>query len=347
MSTSSAESKLTVGIDLGDKYSDLCWLDADGEIVEEGRLRSDPDAFRKRFARTPRCRVVMEVGAHSRWASQVVKACGHEVVVANARKVRLIVESENKDDPIDANLLARLGRFDPKLLKPIRHRSEEVHADLEILRARDALVRARTALINHVRGVLKASGVRLKRCSAESFPSRVQEYIPEAERPILEPLVQVIAEVSARIRAYEREADRLCQEKYPQTELLRQITGVGPITSLAFVLTIEDPTRFKKARSVGPYLGLCRRRRKSGASDPQLGISKCGNPFVRRLLLQSAHYILGPFGPDCDLRRWGTQLAAGGRAGKKRAAVAVARKLSVLLLVLWRDQRKYQPLRDI
>ena len=345
MSKLSAVPSITVGVDLGDRYSELCVLDAEGEVQEESRIRTQADAFRKKFSAVRSCRVVMEVGSHSRWASQVVRECGHEVVIANARKVRLIVEGEDKDDPVDANLLARLGRFDPKLLKPIQHRSEQVQNDLAVLHARDALVSARTKLVNHVRGVVKAAGGRVARCSADSFARRATEELPEELRSVLTPMVEVIADLTARIHRYEREIEVLGETRYPQTRWLRQIAGVGPITALAFVLILEDPERFRNSRAVGPYLGLCRRRHKSGTSDPQLGITKAGNPFLRRLLLQAGHYVLGPFGPDCDLRRWGMRLAAGGRGAKKRAAIAVARKLAVLMLVLWRKQRTYQPLR--
>jgi transposase len=346
MLTTTAVSKVTVGVDVGDRFSELSWLDEAGEVLEEGRIRTTRGAFRSRFEGLARCRVVLEVGTHSRWVKAELEACGHEVVVANARKVRLITEAEDKDDAIDANLLARLGRFDPKLLKPIQHRSERAQADLELLRARDALVRSRTLLINHVRGVVKTAGARLPRCSAESFGRRVWTDLPADLRRIVGPVVEIVTELTERIRGYDKRIEELCEERYPQTARLRQPVGVGPITALAFVLTLDDPKRFRTSRSVGPYLGLCRRRHKSGSSDPQLGISKCGNPFLRRLLLQAAHYILGPFGPDCDLRRWGMRLASSGRAGKKRAVVAVARKLAVLLHRLWVSERPYEPLRQ-
>ena len=346
MLKTNAGPKVTVGVDLGDRYADLCWLDSEGEVQEQSRVLSRPAALQQRFAGIAPCRVVLEVGPHSRWASQVIQECGHEVLIANARKVRLIAESNDKDDAADAEILARVGRVDPKLLSPIEHRSAQAQADLTVLRARDTLVRSRTQLINHIRGTVKALGARLPGMSADSFGRKAWTHLPSELRGVLGPLIELIAELTRQIHKYEADIDALCDQKYPQTQRLRQVAGVGPITSLAFVLTLDDPARFRKSRAVGPYLGLCRRRRKSGDSDPQLGISKSGSPFLRKLLLQSSHYILGPHGPDCDLRRRGLGIAGGGRAAKKRAAVAVARKLAVLLHRLWVSDHPYRPLKQ-
>jgi transposase len=339
-----AAGKLTVGIDLGDRLSHVCWLDADGEVVEESRLASTPAAFQRRFQGEAPCRVVMEVGPHSRWSSQLLKKLGHEVIVANARQVGLIAESDQKDDPVDAELLARLGRVDPKLLRPLEHREEGMQTDLSVLRARDVLVSARRNLINSARGMVKAAGGRLPACATESFPAKAAPHIPTELWPALEGVLATLVLLNQQIRKYDEQIETLCA-KYPATQRLRQIRGVGPITAVAFVLTLGDPHRFRDSRAVGPYLGLCRKRRKSGETDPELGISKAGNPYMRRILLQAAHYILGPFGPDCDLRRFGERLAQGGRSGRKRAVVAVARKLAVLLHRLWVTETEYEPLR--
>jgi transposase len=266
------------------------------------------------------------------------------VIVANARKLRLISENENKDDAVDAELLARVGRVDPKLLYPIQHRGAEVQADLAVVRAREALVKARGQLINHLRGAVKSVGSRLPKCSTASFHRRVEVEIPAELEVALRPLLEMIEEMSGQIRAYEEEVERLCHQKYPETELLRQVGGVGPLTSLCYVLTLEDPHRFAQSRSVGSFLGLRPGKDQSGQQDPELRITKTGNPQLRRLLVQSAQQILGPFGADCDLRRWGLQLAGRGRKNaKKRAVVAVARKLAVLLHRLWIHGEVYEP----
>jgi transposase len=288
---------------------------------------------------------VLEVGPHSPWLSRLLKAQGHEVVVANPRRVRLIAEAERKSDRIDAETLARLGRMDPKLLRPIEHRGEEAQKDLALLRVRDALVRSRTKLIQCARGLAKSFGARLPASSAPSFAKRVREGGLEALFPGLEPLLRQCDELTASIRQLDREVERLGRERYPETQLLRPVSGVGPITSLAYVLTVEDPNRFRKSRSVGAYFGLTPRQRDSGDARPELSISKRGDELVRRLLIEAAHYTLGPFGPDSELRRFGLRLLAqGGKRAKKRAVVAVARKLATLLHRLWITGEVYHAL---
>jgi transposase len=328
---------VTVGLDLGDKYTAVCVLDARGEVDEETRVRTDRKAIAEMCRQWGgRRRVVMEAGTHSPWASRLLAELGHEVVVANPRKVRLICETDRKDDKLDAERLARLGRADVKLLSPIRHRGVEAQAHLAILRSRDCLVGARTKMINHVRGMVKAMGYRLRSCSGASFHRQVMEDVPDELVPALRPVVGAIGEMTKRIEGYDREIERLCRERYPETERLLQVKGVGALTALAYVLVLEDPKRFADSRSVGAYLGLVPRLSQSGESDRQLRISKAGDEFLRRLLVSCAHYILGPFGEDSDLRRKGMEIASrGGKNAKKRAVVAVARKLAVLLHRLW------------
>lgn len=342
------EIERTVGLDVGDRWSHWCELDEEtGKVVEEGRVRTTSDSLEQRF-RGPRKRVVLEVGCQSPWISRLLGGWGHEVLVANARQVQLIHGSGTKSDRVDAESLARLGRFDPKLLRAIEHRGESVQVDRAVLKARDVLVRSRARLIGHVRGTVKSLGARVRRSSAERFAAYAGEDVPEALQPALGPVIEQIAVLTATIRTYDHAIEQMAQERYPETALLRQVDGVGPITSLAFVLKVEDPRRFGRSRTLGPYLGLVPRRAQSGARDPQLRISKQGDPFVRRLLIQCAHYQLGPFGKDCALRRHGLRIAErGGANAKKRAAVAVARKLAVLLHHLWRTAEVYEPLRGI
>jgi transposase len=263
---------------------------------------------------------------------------GHEVIVANARKVRLIGESRKKDDRLDAQTLARLARIDPELLYPVKHRSVQAQADL-------TLIRARTGLVNTARGLAKSYGERLRGCNVRNMnPEKAEGLSPELQRA-LEPLLSAIEELSERIGEYKDRIEALAQTSYPQVELLKQIKGVGTLIALTFLLTLEDPHRFRKSRDVGCYLGLQPGRRNSGQSEPQLHISKEGDPYLRTLLVQGAQHILGPFGVDCDLRRWGLKLAErGGRNGKKRAIVATARKLAVLLHHLWVSGEVYEPL---
>ena len=204
---------------------------------------------------------------------------------------------------------------------------------------------ARTQLINHSRGLVKSVGQRLPRCSSEAFARKVLGAIPESLQPGLLPVLEMITSLTAQIKALDRRMDALADQVYPETKLLRQVTGVGPITSLAYVLILEDAGRFGKSRAVGSYLGLTPGSYKSGDSDPQMRITKEGDALLRRLLVVAAQYILGPFGPDTDLRRFGLRIAQrGGKNAKKRAVVAVARKLAVLLHHLWRSGEVYEPL---
>ena len=338
----------TAGLDLGDKYSYLCLIDQQsGEVVEEGRLRTTPEALRRRFVSEPSLRIAMGTGTHSPWVSRLLEECGHEALVANARKLRLIYSNKRKTDEVDAENLARLARVDPKLLYPLKHRGEDSQAHVAIVRSREALVSARTQLVNHVRGAVKSFGARLPKCPAVSFHNKAPEHIPEALLPALGPLLETIGSLTRRIRQYDRRLEAIAKEHYPETELLRQVEGVGPLTALTFVLTVEDPYRFEKSRSVGAYLGLVPARDQSGDRDPQRRISKEGDEMLRKLLVSGAHYVLGPFGSDSDLRRHGEKIAAqGGKNAKKRAVVAVARKLSVLLHSLWISGEVYEPLRN-
>src|SRR5215469_8061391 len=337
--------RLTVGVDLGDQWSNYCILGLEGETLAEGQLRTTREDVASLFGALSAARVIFEVGTHSAWVREVIVGCGHEVLVANPRLMEGTKRRKRKNDRLDAQKLARLGRVDPQSLFPIEHRSTEVRQDLVVLRARDALVSVRTDLINATRGLVKSLGTRLPKCSTGSFGHKVGDAIPAEAREALLPLVQLADEMSACIQVYDRRIEELASEKYGHTKLLRQVKGVGPLTSLAYVLTLEDPERFPKSRDVGPYLGLAPKQEDSGESQPQLGISKAGDKMLRKLLVGSAQYILGPFGPDTDLRRYGLRLCErGGKNAKKRAAVAVARKLAVLLHRLWVSGEVYEPL---
>jgi transposase len=346
-STNFSQQKLTIGLDLGDRNSWYCVVDEVGQIQLEQRVRTTAKALQEVFGTMPRSRIALEIGTHSPWISRMLSDLGHEVIVANARKVRLIGESRKKDDRLDAQTLARLARIDPELLYPVKHRSAQSQADLTVIRARAGLVRARTGLVNSARGLAKSYGERLRGCNVRNMnPEKAESLSPELQRA-LEPLLAGIEALSERIVEYNQRIEQLAQQSYPQTALLKQVKGVGTLIALTFLLTLEDPHRFQKSRDVGGYLGLQPGRRNSGRSEPQLHISKEGDPYLRTLLVQGAQHILGPFGIDCDLRRWGLRLAErGGKNGKKRAIVATARKLAVLLHHLWVSGEAYEPLHN-
>ena len=340
---------MTVGLDLGDRHSRYCLRGAE-EIVEQGTVAMSAGGMRRclrRLMGRGAWRLVLEVGSQSAWVSRLAAELGLEVVVANPRRVRLITHDVCKSDQRDARILAELGQFQPGLLSPVEHRTEGVQRDLIVVRTRANLVEGRTSLVNEVRHRLKSLGVRIPACSPEAFPKRASSLIPEDLRDTLQGTLTLIAHFTSEIRRLDKHIEALCAKRYPQTKLLRQVPGVGPITGLSFVLTLERPSRIDKARNVAAYLGLVPRRRQSGDSDPALRITKAGDQALRSLLVNCAHYILGPFGQDSDLRRHGLRIAAtGARSAKKRAVVAVARKLSVLLLALWRTGEVYQPLRN-
>jgi transposase len=345
--TTTTSPKTTIGIDLGDQKSHYCILDTKGEVLSEGTVRTTENGFAQQFQRMPRSRIALETGTHSPWVSRLLERYGHEVIVANTRQVRAIYDNDNKTDKVDARTLALLARVDKRLLHPVRHRSAQAQADLVLLKARDQLVSTRTQLINSVRGMVKSVGGRLPSSSSAYFAKKVREHLPDAVREALLPLLEQIEAITARITAYDKKIEDLCHTKYPKTQLIRQIPSVGSLTSLAFMLTIDDPYRFQKSRSVGSYLGLRPRRDDSGASSPQLPITKAGNQFLRRLLIQCAQHVLGRFGTDTDLRRWGLSLTErGGKNARKRAVVAVARKLAVMMHSLWVTGEVYEPLRQ-
>lgn len=338
---------LTAGLDVGDRHSYFSVLDVEGRLVEEGRVPTTRDGLRRQFGKCSSMRVALEVGTHSPWASRLLQELGHEVLVANPRKLRMIYQNRGKHDRLDARTLARVARMDPALLSAVEHRPETMAEDLSVLRARDLLVRTRTKLVNHARGAVKATGSRLRRCSTRRFAEEVPEQIPRAIKEALEPVLRAIEAVSHEIRHLDRRIDELCQTTYPETKVLRQVPGVGTKVALFYVLTLQSPDRFRKGRSVGAYLGLVPARRQSGQMDPQLRITKEGDGYVRRMLVQAAQYQLGPFGPDSDLKRFGKRLfERGGKNARKRAVVAVARKLAVLLHHLWRTGQVYEPLRQ-
>jgi len=338
---------LTTGLDLGDRTTHLCTLDSDRRVVERKKFATTRDALIREFGGKARQRVVIEAGSQSLWVGQLLADLGHEVMVVDPRRVKLIAESDRKTDRRDAETLARLALGVPELLGRAHHRTLATQADLSLLRSRDVLVGTRTKLVTHVRGILKAFGIKVPTCSASCFHRRAEEYVPLALRPALLPILATLEDLERRIRGFDDAALRLAEERYPDAKVLRQVGGVGPLVSIAYVLTVGDPHRFRRSRDVGPWVGLCPKTRRTGDDGPELPINKRGDAFLRRLLVIAAHYILGPFGNDSDLRRYGLRLCErGGANAKKRAVVAVARKLAVLLHRLWISGAAYEPLRN-
>ncbi|BCL59603.1 IS110 family transposase [Desulfomarina profundi] len=337
-------NSITIGMDLGDKTNFVCIVGDRGTILLSKFIDNNVESIRNFFRKYKRTTVAIEAGTHSPWMSRLLSSMGCNVLVGNPRKLRAIWESDCKTDQRDAEMLARIARFDPNLLYPIQHKGEQVQADLALLHSRDLLVRTRSSQINHVRGIVKSFGERLPSCSTECFHKKAISHIPQQLQLGLGPVLILIAQLNKQIKTLDKEIESISSERYPETELLRRVKGVGPITALAFVLTVEDPGRFGKSRQIGPYLGLTPRRDQSGETDKQLRITKAGSPFLRKLLINSAQYILGPFGEDCNLQRFGLRLASrGGKNARRKAVVAVGRKLAILLHRLWKYGEIYDP----
>jgi len=336
---------VSVGLDVSDRKS--CWvgLGQNGAILEKGQVATRASDLEKWAMSMAPTVIAIEAGPHSPWMSRLLARCGHEVIVGNPAKIPTISRSRSKSDWRDAEQLARLARFDRSMLHEIRHRGEQAQRDLQLIRSRDAAVRARSRLVTHVRGTVKAHGQVIVRCSTDAFARHARAVVAEPLREIVEPILEAIEKLSTTIHRYDVKIEVLAAGTYSDSQWLTQIKGVGALTAVSYLLILGEASRFRRSRMVGPYLGLVPARSQSGESDPQKGISKEGDRLMRRLLVQSAHYILGPHGVDSDLRRHGEAIAGhGGKNAKKRAAVAVARKLAVVMHHLWATHEEYVPL---
>lgn len=335
---------LTIGLDLSDRTAQFCELSASGEIEAEGQIGLNRGALGRYLSAKPRgARVALETGGQSAWVRELIEEFGHEAVVANARELKAVTGRVHRTDHHDARQLARLARVDSQLLNPVELRHTKEQADLFVIRARAVLVEARTMLINFARGATKSMGQRLPAATSHNFVERARVAVPEALDAALAPLLKVLEQITAEIDAYDRKVETLAKTLYPETRWLEQVPGVGTLTALTFVLTMGAPERFAHSRDVGPFLGLVPQRRQSGEQDPHLRITKCGDRYLRTLLVQCAHVVMKRFGPDSALRRWALAHAQQSRTAKKRTVVAVARKLAVLLHRLWRGEQVYQP----
>jgi transposase len=336
---------VTIGMDLGDKKNVVCVLNSTGDKIDSCSIVNTAKSIRKYFSKYTKSTAIVEAGTHSPWISRLLEQMGFKVIVANARKLRFIWQTTNKSDQRDAEMLAEVGQLKPKLLYPIEHRGEQAQVDLALIKARDILVKTRTCLINHVRCTVKSLGERIPVCGSATFHKKAKKHLSEILKEALSPIVKQIEMLSGSIKGYDCQIIKVSQARYPAAQSVGQIPGVGPVTSLAFILTLEDAERFNKSRDVGPFIGLTPKRDQSGDTDKQLRITKAGNRYLRQLLVNCSHYILGYRGEDCDLRRYGQRICdRGGKIAKRKAVIAVSRKLSVLMHHLWRTGVVYEPL---
>lgn len=341
--TTSPRHPVTIGLDLGVRRSYQHTVDSQGQCTAHGALPTTRSALKRILPKEP-ARVVIEASGSCRWVAAFCEELGHEVVIANPRKLHLITKSEKKTDRRDARLLAEIGQIRPTLLNPIRLRGEGCQRVRVLLAARRQLIEQRTELINFIRGQMRTLGEPLPSCSTQSFTKRVQAAIPAEYRDSLDPLLETIRRLNETIAGFDRRMRKISQQQFPETHILRQVAGVGPVLALSYVATLETPERFERSRAVGAYVGLIPKRRQSAGKDPQMRITKCGDRELRRLLVSAATWILGPFGPDCDLRRFGERIRArGDQSSRAKARIAVARKLAVLLHHLWSSGELYDP----
>lgn len=341
----SSPSKV-IGIDLGNAKHAICVMShVTGKIIDERNITNHRESLRRLSKKYPSALMVMEVGSHSPWISRFLENLGHEVLVANPRRMRAIFENDRKCDLYDARMLGKIARFDRELLYPIKHQSERAQRDLLQIKLRDSLVRRRVDMISSVRGTLKSLGVLLKSPSTQSFTRYARKTLCEEyqrELDLVEPILKALDSISEQIKALDKDLAELAATHYPETERLMAINGVGVLNSLTFVLVVGDPERFLDSRDVGAYLGLVPKRDQSGDVDKELRISRKGDAYLRRMLVGCGNYIIGPFGADCDLRRRGLSLTGrGGSKAKKKATIAVARKLAVLMLTLLKTGENY------
>jgi transposase len=335
-------TKLFIGMDVSEEKIEIFILPTDGKGVNGsiGNNPADINKFLDKFDPSE-ITIAMETGTHSPWLNELMEAKGIKTYVANARKLRMIYTSDKKSDERDAEMLARIAKFDPKLLSPIEHRDKKSRINLSVIKSRDVLVRSRTTMMNSARGQLRSFGIKTTTLKPSSFTQSAYKILPPELKESLEGLLNQIRLLELEIKKYDKKIDKLCKT-YTETQKLRQVKGVGPLVALTYVLTIYNPKRFKSGNRLASYIGLVPKRKQSGEMDKQLGITKTGDALLRKLMIQSANYILGPFGEECDLRDFGMKIMArGGNIAKKKAKVAVARKLSKLLLKLWTTDEKY------
>jgi transposase len=336
-----ARRPTVVGIDIGDKYLQVCEIDAD-DVVTGGRFVSTESKLREQFEGRERRRIIVEMGSSTRWIAELLRSLGHEVLIVDPRRIKLISGSLYKDDKVDALTLALLGTEAPRLLKTVPLRDLEHQKALTLVRARACAVTGRTRVINSLRGMLKPYGYRIPKSATSTLVSWLNETLDAEILPLIQPLLGLLETSDIQIGRYDKEAKQLLPKLAPEAVRLCEIPGVGPITALYFAALIGNPERFRKARDVGSYLGLCRRRDDSGEHRSELRITKAGDRYMRALLVNCAAQIMGPFGKESDLRTWGLKKMGGGtRVEKRKAKVALARKLSVIMLTLWKSGASY------
>ena len=332
---------LYVGMDVSLKETSICVIDDNGEIVYEGTVISEPEAiaeFLKSRAEGAK-RIGLETGPTTTWLWHELRSLGVPVICIDARHAKAALSMRlNKSDRNDACGLARI--MQAGWYKEVQVKSLACHEVRAMLNSRAQLVKTKRDLENQIRGLLKNLGLRIGKAGGHVFRRRVEELVgerlplQEAVRPLLavrELVSRELAVLSRKLLALARTADA--------SRRLMTVPGIGPITALAFQAAIDEPIRFQRSRSVGAYFGLTPRRHASGEIDWTGRISKCGDGMVRTYLFEAAGVLLTRVPRWCALKAWGLRLSK--RVGFKKAKVAVARKLAVILHRMWRDETDF------
>ena len=333
---------------MGDKNHKAVVIGADGREVERREVANTEAGVAAFLGGFAGATLAVETGTHCRWVAALAAKLGVKALVANARRVRAIWQSSRKNDWRDAEMLAKIARTEPSLLSPVRLRTADDQRLMRLAKARDALVRCRTRVVNQVRGFCKAEGARLPTCAAERF-AKLKGELPAEIADVACHLFETLEHLNGKIRAYDgilREA--VMRLRKEDAEAVMQVGGVGPVTAAVFLAAVGDAKAFRKPRDAGAFLGLTPRQAQSGDADPQMRITKEGNAMARRMLVTAANRILSRNGADSDIRRHGMRIAErGGKNAKRRAKVAVARRLAVTMLALIRKKEAYRPLSDV
>lgn len=328
-----------VAIDVHDQYSQICVMNQDREVLVEAKVRTTRAALTEFFCNRARSRVIFETGPHALWIGELMTELGHEPVSCHPRRVRLIAESRNKNDRVDAEFLVRLSWSDLELIKPIQQRSRQTLEQRSVIRTRAALVETRKQLRTMLRGMVKPFGVRLPSSKVRALAAAAEAPLPAQVALSVDAILQTVGTIGEQIRRLDEQIEQTIAV-HPVATRLQTIPGVGPLVSAAFIYAIEDPARFA-ARDVGPYLGLTPPNRSSaGKKLRPKERARPGDPYVRALLVQAAWTLLNSRS-ESELAQWGRRLLE--RIGPKKTAIAVARKLATVMHHLWLHSEDFCP----
>ena len=326
-----------VGLDVSQKNTAICILDASGEVVWQGSVLTTPSAIRAQVVKhaAETAKIGMETGPLAVWLYHSLRNLGLDIDCIHARHVHAALSVQlNKTDRNDAHGIAQLVRSG--WYQAIHVKSLACHEQRLVLIAREKLIRMRTGTINQIRGIVKTFGVVLGPGRNSVFEREVERCMEEVGslKPVVDTLLMTWRHLNEQIRKLEKQLAKSA-EKDPVNRLLMSVPGVGLLTAVSFKTAIDDPGRFARITDIGPFLGLTPKRYQSGEVNRSAGISKHGNRQTRSLLYEAALSLFKRYGKDTKLARWASELEA--RVGHKKAVVALTRKLATILLSIWKS----------